>query len=151
MTPLLFTGNPPSTPTLEVCCIYSSHTGHEKLEYISNGSVSYCIMCIIDSFCGVSVCLVKLRRLTAWWRLLPHATVTAMLMSSSPLVSSTECTIMNFLSSFLFMEWKCQCSFISTSKISFPQWNCNCVNCITWPIMNITLFPLTTCMCASSF
>lgn len=92
-----------------------------------------------DSFCGVSVCLVKLRRLTAWWRLLPHATVTAMLMSSSRLVSSTEHTIMNFLSSFLFMEWKCQyikCQFISASKMSFPQWNCICVNCINWPIMN---------------
>lgn len=57
----------------------------------------YCGVHVTDSSCGVSVCLVKPRRLIEWWRLSPHATVTATVTSSSQLVSFTKYTSVHFL------------------------------------------------------
>lgn len=56
------------------------------------------LLCVADSSCGVSVCLVKPRRSIAWWRPLPRATATATLTSSSRPVSATKETAVHFLS-----------------------------------------------------
>lgn len=60
-----------------------------------------CGVYVTDSFCGVSVCLVKLRRLTVWWRPSPPATATATSMSSSQLVG------FNMHSIFILPVWDC--------------------------------------------
>ena len=81
--------------------------------YITYRGSWYCGVCVrvTDSSCGVSVCLVKPKRSTAWWRPSPRATVTATLMSSSRPVSFTKYTSVHFLSGLCVCVCACVCVF----------------------------------------
>lgn len=65
------------------------------------------------SSCGVSVCLVKPRRLTEWWRLLLRDTATVTPASSRAPVTRLTITL-------LFMKW---CS--SPRQSLKPSWRCS--------------------------
>lgn len=109
---------------------------------IMNRAVFCCGVCEIDSSYGVSAYLVKPRRSTAWWRPSLHATVTATLMSFSPLVS--ELIYIHFLS----YGAPCECltySMYAQKNVYMTLLNIVCF--LSFTLMSVCSFVLISDTC----